>query len=33
MEEVRAIYAEAGLQAQRGMAAESWIAMLFGREE
>ena len=32
MEEVQAAYAEAGLVPQRGMAAETWIAMLMGRE-
>jgi ribosomal protein L11 methyltransferase len=32
MEEVRAAYAAAGLHPQRGMAADTWIAMLLGRE-
>ena len=32
MEEVQAAYAAAGLHPQRGMAADSWIAMLLGRE-
>jgi ribosomal protein L11 methyltransferase len=32
MEDVRAAYAQAGLTAQRGMAADTWIAMLLGRE-
>ena len=32
MEEVRGAYARAGLTAQRGMAADTWIAMLLGRE-
>jgi hypothetical protein len=33
MEEVQAAYAAVGLQPQRGMAADTWIAMLLGREE
>jgi ribosomal protein L11 methyltransferase len=32
MEEVRAAYEAVGLHAQRGMAADTWIAMLMGRE-
>ena len=32
MEEVRAAYAAKGLEPQRGMAADTWIAMLMGRE-
>jgi ribosomal protein L11 methyltransferase len=32
MEEVQAAYAAAGLHPQRGMAADTWIAMLLGRE-
>jgi ribosomal protein L11 methyltransferase len=31
MEEVRAAYEAVGLEAQRGMAADTWIAMLLGR--
>jgi ribosomal protein L11 methyltransferase len=32
MDEVRAAYARVGLVPQRGMAADTWIAMLMGRE-
>src|SRR5204862_471110 len=32
MEEVRGMYAAVGLTAQRGMAADTWIAMLLERE-
>ena len=33
MEEVRAAYEAVGLHPQRGMAADTWIAMLLGRED
>ena len=33
MDEVRDLYAAVGLHAQRGMAADTWVAMLLGRED